>query len=96
LDANDFNRPSYLDQESIRPLTHFTKLQELRIFGMRDSFQGVIWETVFRNDADFEGKSMRVLDLTMASPPIVRHEGWIQGKNVVGLSVAEEDETPYR
>ncbi|KAF2654123.1 hypothetical protein K491DRAFT_717410 [Lophiostoma macrostomum CBS 122681] len=94
LDADDSNRPIYLNQESMRPLINYTKLTELRIFGMRDTYQSTIWETVYRNEV--ENGNMRVLELQMAAPPLVRHEGWNKAKDVQGLRVDLEESRPYR
>jgi hypothetical protein len=94
LDADDSNRLIYLNQESMKPLINYTKLKELRIFGMRDTYQSTIWETVYRNEAE-EG-SMRVLELQMAAPPLVRHEGWSQATDVQGLRVESEEACPYK
>lgn len=61
-------------------LPNLTRLQELRILGMRDSFQLIIWQTVYQNS-----HFMRVLDLQMAVPPVIRHKGWVKAENVRGL-----------
>ena len=84
LDPTDFNRETYISQDSMKPLTTFTKLKELRLFGMQDSFQGIIWETVFHNEAD---EGIHVLDLQMAVRPLVRQKSWVEAADVTGLSV---------
>lgn len=63
-----FIRKVYFSPDDMKLLVAFTKLKELRIFGMHESFQSVIWKTVFRNTTD---KGMSVLDLQMATPPLV-------------------------
>ena len=84
----------YISQDGMRPLVAFTKIRELRIFGMHDTFQSIIWETVFRNEADEKG--MHVLDLTMAEKPIVREQHWVKAENVQGLKVSNKDGQIYR
>ncbi|KAF2643149.1 hypothetical protein P280DRAFT_505356 [Massarina eburnea CBS 473.64] len=83
----------YIPSEGMKPLLKFTNLQELRVFGMRESFQAIIWETVFRNKF---GGGMHVLDLRMASPPLVRKDSWIRAADVVGLIVTNEDPVDYK
>ncbi|KAF2476578.1 uncharacterized protein BDR25DRAFT_277823 [Lindgomyces ingoldianus] len=94
LDGTDAHRESYLPQSGLKPLVNFDKLEELRIFGMRDSFQSIIWETVYRHDPDSDG--MRILELSMANRPLIRQEGWLKAQEVVGLRVAKDDENPYK
>lgn len=79
---------SYITSNEMKPLQDQTQLKELRLFHIHNSFQPMIWETVFRNTS--EG-GMRVLDVQMASPPIVRSEQWRRAKDVVGLTVPTED-----
>jgi hypothetical protein len=83
----------YITQEGMKPLTKFIKLQELRIFGMRETFQSTIWETVFRNEAD---DGMRVLDLQLAEKPLVRQDHWVEANDVQGLKVSNPDGQTYR
>lgn len=94
VDQHDSKRNKYISQEGMKSLVEFTKLRELRIFGMRDTFQSVIWEAVFRNEADDKG--MHVLDLQMAEKPLVRQKHWVGAKDVQGLRVSNEDEHVYR
>jgi hypothetical protein len=70
----------YMGQEAMKPLIEFTKLRELRIFGMRETFQATIWATVFRNEA--EEKGMHVLDLQMVDKPLVRQKHWVKAEDV--------------
>jgi hypothetical protein len=84
----------YMGQEAMKPLIEFTKLRELRIFGMRETFQATIWETVFRNEA--EEKGMHVLDLQMVDKPLVRQKHWVKAEDVQGLKVVNEDGQMYR
>jgi hypothetical protein len=79
---------SYITSNEMKPLQDQTQLKELRLFHIHNSFQPMIWETVFRNTSD---GGMRVLDVQMASPPIVRSEQWRRAKDVVGLTVPTED-----
>lgn len=76
---------SYLTTNELSPLVQQTKLKELRLFHMHNSYQLVIWETVYRNTS--EG-GMRLLELTMAAAPLVRSEHWLKANNVTGLTVA--------
>ncbi|KAF2270893.1 hypothetical protein CC78DRAFT_573254 [Lojkania enalia] len=94
LNATDSHREIYISQDGMKPLVHLNKLEELRIFGMRDSFQSIIWETVYNNKSD--NKYMRVLDLQMASRPLVREEVWRQAKDVGGLTVAQDEDQSYK
>ncbi|KAF2000228.1 hypothetical protein P154DRAFT_412777, partial [Amniculicola lignicola CBS 123094] len=94
LDTADGNRRTYISHDAMRPLTTFTKLEQLRIFGMHDSFQSIIWETVYRNDAD--SKSMDVLDLSMKLVPLVRRSDWLKAEDVKKLTVAEDEVQPYK
>lgn len=89
-DAADGYRETHISQAAMKPLTNFTKLRELRVFGMRSSFQSIIWETVFRNDSSDRG--MFLLDLQMASAPIIRQPHWLKGENVSGLVVSNDHE----
>ncbi|RYO69995.1 hypothetical protein AA0113_g3368 [Alternaria arborescens] len=79
---------SYITPAEMRPLVQQTELEELRLFGMHDSLQSVYWETVFRNTST---TGMRVLDLNMAAPPIVRQDHWRKADNVRGLTVPKAD-----
>ncbi|KAL1796895.1 hypothetical protein ACET3X_005435 [Alternaria dauci] len=79
---------SYITPAEMRPLVQQTKLKELRLFGMHDSLQSVYWETVFRNTSEI---GMRVLDLSMAAPPIVRQNHWHKAEDVRGLTVPKAD-----
>jgi hypothetical protein len=83
-----------MSQEDMMPLVEFTKLRELRIFGMRDTCQSVIWEAVFRNEADDKG--MHVLDLQMAEKPLVRQAHWVGASEVQGLKVSNPDGQTYK
>ncbi|ORY02457.1 hypothetical protein BCR34DRAFT_636064 [Clohesyomyces aquaticus] len=94
LDNTDEKRESYLLQSAMKPLVNFTKLEELRIFGMHDSFQAVIWETIYRNEA--EGEGIRILDLAMASRPLIRDVGWLKAKRVEGLRVPKDVDRSYK
>ncbi|KAF1958592.1 hypothetical protein CC80DRAFT_502542 [Byssothecium circinans] len=87
------SRPMYITQDDMKPLLDFTNLRELRVFGMRDSFQAIVWETVFRNGRKH---SMDVLDLRMASPPLVRKDDWIKAEEVVGLNVMDTEFQDYK
>ena len=93
LDASDSKRPIYLKQECLKPLINYTNLNELRIFGMRDSYQSIIWETVYRNQVQ---GGMRVLDLHMAAPPLVRQKSWVKAKDVHGLTVPVAEVPAYK
>lgn len=85
---------SYLTASELGPLTQQTKLKELRLFCMQDSHQLVIWETVYRNTSS---GGMRLLELSMAAPPLVRSEHWKMANDVTGLTVASnEDGKEYK
>jgi hypothetical protein len=94
IDHNNPLHKMYMSQDSMRLLIEFTKLRELRVFGMRDTFQSIIWETVFRNEADDKG--MHVLDLQMAEKPLVRQKHWLAANDVKGLKVPNTDGDAYR
>lgn len=84
----DLFRKSYMTQAEMKALQQQTKLKELRLFRMHDSFQPVIWETVFRNASK---TGIRVLDLQMAAGPLVRSKFWRKAKDVIGLTVLSDD-----
>jgi hypothetical protein len=84
----DLEYKSYITPAEMKPLQQQTELKELRLFRVHDSLQSVVWDTLYRNKA--EG-GMRVLDLQMASPPLVRKEHWHKAQDVVGLTVPKGD-----
>lgn len=84
----DVLHKSYIIPDEMRSLQEQVKLKELRLFRVHNSFQLMVWETVFRNTS--EG-GMRILDVQMAAAPIVRSEQWKKAKDVVGLTVALEN-----
>jgi hypothetical protein len=94
LDPTDNNRPIYIHQDDVKPLISYTKLVELRIFGLMDAFQAIIWETVFRNQA--EAGVMRVLDINTKSAPIVREGAWKSAGDVQGLDVPVHERRTYK
>ncbi|KAL5119518.1 hypothetical protein ACEQ8H_002583 [Pleosporales sp. CAS-2024a] len=79
---------SYITSDEVRPLLEQTKLEELRLLNVHNSFQPLLWETVFRNTSEC---GMRILDIKMAAAPIVRFEQWKRAKDVAGLTVALEE-----
>ncbi|KAI4620507.1 uncharacterized protein J4E87_007195 [Alternaria ethzedia] len=79
---------SYISPAEMKPLVQQTELEELRLFHMHDSLQSIYWEAVFRNTSK---TGMRVLDLDMAAPPIVRKEHWHKAEEVRGLTVPKID-----
>ena len=79
---------SYISPAEIKPLIQQTELKELRLFHMHDSYQSIYWEAVFRNTSK---TGMRVLDLDMAAPPIVRKDHWHRAEDVRGLTVPKID-----
>ncbi|KAF2856991.1 hypothetical protein T440DRAFT_383421 [Plenodomus tracheiphilus IPT5] len=87
LQVNGFDDiyKSYITCKELKPLIQQTKLEELRLFHMQDSYQNIIWETVYRNTNE---DGMRLLDLTMAEPPLVRPKHWQKANDVAGLTVA--------
>jgi hypothetical protein len=93
LDANDNNRPSYLKCDQLKPLVNLTNLKECRLFNMKDSYQSVIWETVFKNKND---EGMAVLELSMIDEPIVRKSEWTKAPNVNALNVVIDESRPYK
>ena len=84
----DIEYKSYVTPAEMRPLQQQTELEELRLLNIHDSLQSVVWDTLYRNTA--EG-GMRVLDLQMASPPLVRKDHWHKAQDVVGLTIPKED-----
>lgn len=94
LDTSDFRRPIYFQRRDMKPLTEFVKLKELRIFGMMESCQSVIWETVWRSEA--EGKMMELLELTMCLDPIIRsgpsQTKWVKADGVKSIMRLSKDE----
>lgn len=93
LDANDNNRPSFLKAEQLKPLVNLTNLKECRLFNMKDSYQSVIWETVYRNNND---EGLAVLELSMADAPIVRKSEWVKADDVRELKVVMGEARPYK
>ncbi|KAF2205854.1 hypothetical protein GQ43DRAFT_427662 [Delitschia confertaspora ATCC 74209] len=91
LDVTDANHEICLSSEEMTPLVNYTNLEELRILGMRSSYQSIIWETVYRSKC-----TMKVLDLQMAAEPLVRQEGWIKAYDVVGLNVPKDKANAYK
>ncbi|USP82488.1 hypothetical protein yc1106_09762 [Curvularia clavata] len=91
----DIEYKSYIAPKDMKPLVQQTQLEELRMFGMHDSMQAVVWETAYRNVS--EG-GMRVVDLQMAAEPIVRMDHWRKAMDVVGLTVPKQDsnESEYK
>jgi hypothetical protein len=79
---------SYITPAEMKPLVRQTELEELRLFRMHDSFQSIYWEAVFRNESK---TGMRVLDLDMEAPPIVRKDHWHKAEDVRGLTVPKEN-----
>jgi hypothetical protein len=79
---------SYITSREMKPLQEQRNLEELRLFHVHESFQCVVWNTVFRNTSK---DGMRILDLQMASAPLVRVEHWRKAKDVVGLTVPKEE-----
>lgn len=87
LDSDDFDSPIYIKPEEMRSLTRLTELSELRILDMRDSFQSIIWEAVYKNKS-----TIRVLDLQMAAPPVIHYQAWVKAEDVCGLLVVDDVE----
>ncbi|KAF2031288.1 hypothetical protein EK21DRAFT_63436 [Setomelanomma holmii] len=85
----DLVHRSYITSVETQPLLEQTQLKELRLFQVHNSFQSIVWETVFRNTSK---GGMQILDIQMASPPIVRSEQWRKAKDVTGLTVPTESE----
>jgi hypothetical protein len=83
----DVLHQSYITPDEMKPMQEYVRLKELRIFRVHNSFQPLVWESVFRNTS--EG-GMRILDIQMAAAPIVRSENWKKAKDVAGLTVALE------
>ncbi|KAJ4374263.1 hypothetical protein N0V83_003004 [Neocucurbitaria cava] len=84
----EYSHMAYITPTDMKPLLEQTELKELRLFSMQVSLQCVVWETVFRNKA--EG-GMFLLDLGMATAPLVRKNHWLLAQDVVGLKVVNED-----
>ncbi|KAH7078387.1 hypothetical protein FB567DRAFT_502503 [Paraphoma chrysanthemicola] len=79
---------SYITSNEMRPLQEQTQLKELRLFNVHNSFQPIIWETVFRNTSP---GAMGILEIQMAVPPIVRSGQWKKANDVMGLTVPKEE-----
>ncbi|KAL1641474.1 hypothetical protein SLS58_005979 [Diplodia intermedia] len=58
--------PEYFTKDDLTYLKNFTNLTRLRVYNMPDSFQSVIWETVWNNP------SLNTLELGMRYNPITR------------------------
>ena len=74
-------------------------LKELRIFRMTDSYQSIVWETVWRNEA--EKKMMDLLDLRMLLDPIIRsgpsQTKWTKADGVKSLmKLGKDDAVDYQ
>lgn len=84
----EFLHKSFITANEMKPLQEQVELKELRLFRLHESIQPLVWETVFRNTSD---SGMRLLDIQMASAPIVRSESWRKAPDVIGLTVPTED-----
>lgn len=84
----EYSHMAYITPTDMKPLLEQTELKELRLFSMQVSLQCVVWETVFRNKAK---GGMFLLDLGMATAPLVRKNHWLLAQDVVGLKVVNED-----
>lgn len=84
----DVLHQSRISANEMKPLKNHVQLKELRLFRMYDSLQPLIWETVYRNIS--EG-GMRVLDLQMVSPPLIRSKRWHTAGDIVGLTVINDE-----
>ncbi|KAL0262721.1 hypothetical protein SLS55_001693 [Diplodia seriata] len=58
--------PEYFTKDDLTYLKNFKNLTRLRVYNMPDSFQSVIWETVWNNP------SLDTLELSMRYNPITR------------------------
>ena len=99
LDASDFRRRTYFQQRDMKPLNEFVKLKELRIFGMTESCQPIVWETVWRNEA--KKKMMDLLELKMFLDPIIcsgpSQTKWAKAGEVKSLmKLGKDDAVDYR
>ncbi|OAL56562.1 hypothetical protein IQ07DRAFT_674741 [Pyrenochaeta sp. DS3sAY3a] len=75
-----------IEPSEMTSLLDMTQLEELRLFKIPEiSFQPVVWGTVFRNKT---AKGMKVLELEMARPAVVRPGDWCLAHDVVDLDVA--------
>lgn len=75
-----------IEPSDMASLLDMTQLEELRFFKIPDiTFQRVVWGTVFRNDLK---NGMKVLELEMARPAVVRPGDWRYAHDVVDLDVA--------
>jgi hypothetical protein len=91
----DLLHKSYITADEMKPLQEQVELKELRLLRVHNTLQPLVWETVFRNTS--EG-SMHVLDLQMASAPIVRSSQWRKANDVAGLTVPTDasEEKEYK
>lgn len=92
-DVSVFNDSVYvtklrMNPEDMKPLVKQTKLQELRLFRLRDSLQFVAWQTVYLNKTP---GGMRTLELQMNDEPILRNDDnkYHRAVDVRGLTVAQ-------
>ncbi|KAH9868695.1 hypothetical protein J1614_007767 [Plenodomus biglobosus] len=85
FDGYKSTQKGFISSSEMKPLVKQTKLKELRLFHMQDSYQSIIWETLYRNSTD---EGMLLLDITMAVPPLVRSKDWRKASDVAGLAVA--------
>ncbi|KAJ4992717.1 hypothetical protein SVAN01_01763 [Stagonosporopsis vannaccii] len=78
----------HINPEDMRPLMKQTRLQELRLFRLRDSLQFIAWQTVYLNDTP---EGMRTLELQMDAEPILRNKNnkYHKAVDVRGLTVAQ-------
>ena len=82
--SHDSVHKSYIAPSEMKPLQDQKKLEELHLLGMHDSYQCIIWSTVFCNTSD---SGMRMLELSMGGAPVVRVGHWRKAEDVVALSV---------
>lgn len=87
----------HISPMDMEPLVKYTRLQELRLFGLRDSLQFIAWRTVFHNK---RRGGMQTLELHMDAMPIMRNNNnkWHKALDVRGLTVAQPGllEKPYK
>ncbi|KAK7553720.1 hypothetical protein IWX49DRAFT_615883 [Phyllosticta citricarpa] len=65
---DDAPHPEYFTHDDMKHLTVFRNLNSLCVYGMTESFQSILWETVWRNT------HLHTLELGMLLHPITRTE----------------------
>lgn len=96
-DDNLVSEKLHITPTDMEPLVRLSRLRELRLFGLRDSLQFIVWKTIFRNKRK---GGMQTLEMRMDAMPMVRNSNhkWHKAVDVRGLTVAQPGllEKPYK